>query len=357
LQKKGPLGVIQARGLFLAVADGLAAAHAQNIVHRDVKPGNILVRPAAPPVLVDFGLATPASGKGLTTTGRATGCTVMFAAPEQLRGKPADARTDVYCLAASMYYSLNYDKPDLREPDQYEPRHAPEPLREALTQALEPKPEKRPPNAGAFRELLRQNAAAPRKPPVQPSPQKALPVQPLRRPESGRTVTPPPLPNDEEILDVIPVSNLPPPPPRLPATPDPRLGMYQGLWGHDVTSGVPIWTAFQIVGIERPSGRATVQASYTSGGANAQGCLTGTIADNGALTLFGAVHGAEGRWDVRIDGEIFFGGLRGRYTSQFHPSGAAQGMMAVNAMFNPIGAAMQAAALQPRSGMFVLQKQ
>ncbi|HVS34163.1 MAG TPA: serine/threonine-protein kinase, partial [Gemmataceae bacterium] len=358
LQKKGPLSVVQGIGLFLTVADGLAAAHAQNIVHRDVKPANILVRRAAPPVLVDFGLAAPASGKGLTTTGRSAGCTVMFAAPEQLRGKPADARTDVYCLAASLYYALNYDKPEIREPDQYEPRHAPEQAREALTQALEPKPERRPPNAAAFRELLRKGPPASRKTPVQaPPPKQANPIQPVRTAEARRAATPPPLPEAEEILDVIPVAELAPPPPRMAPPPDQRLGMYQGLWGHDATSGMPIWAAFQIVGIERPSGRATVQASYTSGGAGAQGCLTGTIADNGALMLVGAVHGAEGRWDVRIDGEIFFGGLRGRYTSQFHPNGAAQSLLAMNAMFNPVGAAMQAAALRPKSGMFALQKQ
>ena len=228
LQKKGPLGVIQARGLFLAVADGLAAAQAQNIVHRDVKPGNILVRPAAPPVLVDFGLATPASGKGLTTTGRATGCTVMFAAPEQLRGKPADARTDVYCLAASMYYSLNYDKPDLREPDQYEPRHAPEPLRKRRRRRWSRSRKNDRLTPGRSASCSSKTPRATRKPPVQPSPQKALRVQPLRRPESGRTVTPPPLPNDEEFwmsFRCRPAA----PSARLPATPDPRLGITRAL--------------------------------------------------------------------------------------------------------------------------------
>ena len=84
----------------------------------------------------------------------------MFAAPEQLRGKPADARTDVYALAASLFYALNYDKPDLREPDQYEPEHAPEALREVLTRALHPKPERRYANAGEFRAALEKPRAA-----------------------------------------------------------------------------------------------------------------------------------------------------------------------------------------------------
>ena len=121
---------------------------------------------------------------------------------------------------------------------------------------------------------------------------------------------------------------------------------------------MPVWAAFQVVAIDRPSGRATVDASYTCGGAAARGRLDGTIAANGAMTLFGAVHGAEGRWDVRINGDVFLGGMKGQYTSQFQPNAATQGLLAVNAMWNPLGAALQAqAAMQPRSGTFMLQKQ
>ncbi len=167
LRKKGPLTVGQARGVFLAAADGLAAAHARGVIHRDVKPDNILLaRPNGLPVLVDFGLATLADGAGLTKTGQSAGYTVLFAAPEQLRGRPADARSDVYCLAATLYYALNYDKPDLRDPDRFEPEHAPEELREILTRALHPRPEKRYANAGEFRAALEKPVAPP--PPVKP---------------------------------------------------------------------------------------------------------------------------------------------------------------------------------------------
>ena len=122
------------------------------MVHRDVKPGNIMLRaPNGSPVLVDFGLASVGEGKGLTKTGLSAGYTPMFAAPEQLRGKSADARSDVYALAAALFYALNYDTPDRREPDQFEPDHAPEALREVLTRVLHPKPEKRYANAGEFR--------------------------------------------------------------------------------------------------------------------------------------------------------------------------------------------------------------
>ena len=81
------------------------------------------------PVLVDFGLASAGEGAGLTKTGRSAGHTPMFAAPEQLRGKSADARSDIYCLAATIYYALNYHQPEHREPDRFEEDSVPEALR------------------------------------------------------------------------------------------------------------------------------------------------------------------------------------------------------------------------------------
>ena len=130
----------------------------RGVVHRDVKPANILLRKDGTPVLVDFGLAALATGSGLTKTGQSAGYTAFFAAPEQLRGKAADARSDVYCLAASLWYALNYDKPDLREPDYFKPDHAPEGLRDLLTRALHPWPGSRPADAGEFRTLLEATA-------------------------------------------------------------------------------------------------------------------------------------------------------------------------------------------------------
>jgi molecular chaperone DnaK len=155
LQRRGALTLRQARPLFLAVADGLAAAHERSIIHRDIKPANILLRRDGTPVLVDFGLAAVADDRGLTKTGRSAGYTAMFAAPEQLRSKPADVRSDIYSLAASLYYALVYDKPEHREPDQFEPKLVPEVLRDLLTSALHSKLERRPQTIEAFGEVLR----------------------------------------------------------------------------------------------------------------------------------------------------------------------------------------------------------
>ncbi|HEY7157544.1 MAG TPA: serine/threonine-protein kinase, partial [Gemmataceae bacterium] len=178
LQQRGALTLQQARPVFLAVADGLAVAHARGIVHRDIKPANILLRRDDTPVLVDFGLAAVADDKGLTQTGRAAGYTAMFAAPEQLRGKSADARSDIYSLAASLYYALAYDKPEHREPDRFEAEYVSEVLRELLTAALHNKPERRPQNIAAFREALSVPTAPPPPPPSQPPPPPPPPPPP-----------------------------------------------------------------------------------------------------------------------------------------------------------------------------------
>ena len=96
------------RGLA-AVADGLEALHREGIVHRDVKPNNVMVDPAGDGkmILADFGLASTASSVSLTRTGEAVG-TPLYMSPEQMLGKKdeIDARTDVYGLGATLYEAL-----------------------------------------------------------------------------------------------------------------------------------------------------------------------------------------------------------------------------------------------------------
>ena len=89
------------------VADGLHALHAAGIVHRDVKPQNLIVRPDGQMILADFGLARSAQAVALTQTGDALG-TPLYMSPEQMLGQKGevDARTDVYGLGATMYEAL-----------------------------------------------------------------------------------------------------------------------------------------------------------------------------------------------------------------------------------------------------------
>jgi eukaryotic-like serine/threonine-protein kinase len=83
---------------------GLAAAHAQGVVHRDIKPDNLILDQAGNAKLMDFGIARPITrqGPGVTQEGWVVG-TPQFMAPEQLEGRPVDARTDVYSTGVVLY--------------------------------------------------------------------------------------------------------------------------------------------------------------------------------------------------------------------------------------------------------------
>jgi TolB-like protein len=100
-----------------AVADGLSSAHARGIVHRDLKPGNIFIMRDGLVKIVDFGLATdaafqPTSGGAAAETapGMIFG-TVGYMSPEQVRGEPADHRSDIYSLGCVLYETLARERP------------------------------------------------------------------------------------------------------------------------------------------------------------------------------------------------------------------------------------------------------
>jgi serine/threonine protein kinase/tetratricopeptide (TPR) repeat protein len=88
-----------------AVADALAHAHAAGVLHRDVKPSNVMVAQDGRVLLLDFGLASAPESSGLTRTGSLLG-SLPYMSPEQVRGEPLDARTDVYSLGATLYELL-----------------------------------------------------------------------------------------------------------------------------------------------------------------------------------------------------------------------------------------------------------
>jgi len=105
LQQSGRLDPRQTLEMIAQAADALHAAHEAGIVHRDVKPSNLLIRPGGAVVLVDFGVARSTTATGITGTNVVMG-TAHYMAPEQAEGKPVSAVTDVYALGAVAYCCL-----------------------------------------------------------------------------------------------------------------------------------------------------------------------------------------------------------------------------------------------------------
>ncbi|WP_435056334.1 serine/threonine-protein kinase [Streptomyces venezuelae] len=123
LDRTGPLPVQTAARIAGQVASALDAAHAHDLVHRDVKPGNILIAPGTDrdhpehAYLTDFGLTKKSlSLTGFTTDGQFVG-TVTYVAPEQISGKPVDGRCDVYSLGCVVYEALAGEPPFQRDDD------------------------------------------------------------------------------------------------------------------------------------------------------------------------------------------------------------------------------------------------
>jgi serine/threonine-protein kinase len=105
LKASGPLPVAKAIDVAAQVADALACAHTHGVVHRDVKPANILLRDDGHVKVADFGIAKAGAGHDLTRTGVVMG-TAKYLSPEQVSGNPADAGSDIYALGIVLYEML-----------------------------------------------------------------------------------------------------------------------------------------------------------------------------------------------------------------------------------------------------------
>ena len=105
-----PLPFDQIGDIIAQVADALDFAHAKGIVHRDVKPANIILVEGNRAKITDFGIAKIATGGNLTTTGQFLG-TPNYMAPEQIKGAPVDGRTDIFSLGICLYECLTRRKP------------------------------------------------------------------------------------------------------------------------------------------------------------------------------------------------------------------------------------------------------
>jgi serine/threonine-protein kinase len=171
LKREGRLPYAEAVWLVLQVAEGLEAAHRFGLVHRDVKPENILLDAEAQALLADFGVAQDL--RHTDTEGAWAGLAVgtpEFMAPEQLRGEEIDQRTDIYALGAVLYDLLSGRLPfsgetpyeiaaqvlrgALRPPSAFEP-NIPVELEQVVLTALARDPNARYPNMTEFMLALR----------------------------------------------------------------------------------------------------------------------------------------------------------------------------------------------------------
>jgi len=108
LQERGPLPIAEACEYVIQSCRGLAAAHERNIIHRDIKPGNLMITPGGAIKIADFGLAKVYEGEGgaqSTVIG-----TPYFMPPEQFEGRAKDGRTDIYALGVTFYYMLTMQR-------------------------------------------------------------------------------------------------------------------------------------------------------------------------------------------------------------------------------------------------------
>ncbi|MEK7484550.1 MAG: HEAT repeat domain-containing protein [Planctomycetota bacterium] len=110
IQQKGSIHWIRATKTIRAVAQGLQAAHDENIVHCDVKPENIMMPTKGQAKITDFGLAQDLHGPSISNFGKVIG-TSYFMSPEQCNGLEVDWRTDIYSLGISFYYAITGQKP------------------------------------------------------------------------------------------------------------------------------------------------------------------------------------------------------------------------------------------------------
>jgi len=163
LQEEGKLAPERAAGLLLDLLGTLDAAHRAGIVHRDVKPANVLLTADGSALLTDFGLAKGSAYTVLTRRGQVLG-TVDYLAPEIIRGEPATPASDLYGLGCVVYDCLAGKPPfagkGLLELGLAQLEEEPQPPCEgslgwAVLQALEKDPARRPPTAVAYASMLR----------------------------------------------------------------------------------------------------------------------------------------------------------------------------------------------------------
>ncbi len=180
--EKGPVPVADALNYTDQVLAALSYAHGKHVIHRDIKPGNMMLTPQGVVKLMDFGLARSADEVGLTMTGTTLG-SLDYASPEQVQSQPTDERSDLYSVGVSLYqlvtgqrmFSVTSSfsimeaqiKETPRPPIEIVPS-IPRALNDVIMRAVSKDPAQRFQSADAFRSALAQVAQTGVQPSAQP---------------------------------------------------------------------------------------------------------------------------------------------------------------------------------------------
>jgi serine/threonine-protein kinase len=161
LEREKTLPEQQVISIIAQTALALDAAHREGLVHRDIKPGNLLIAPDGQVKITDFGIARVANQVSLTQTGQVMG-TVQYLAPEQATGKPASAMGDIYSLGIVAYEALAGKRPfkgetqmaiamaQINETPPPLPEHIDAKLQKLIMDCMAKKPDQRPSSALAL---------------------------------------------------------------------------------------------------------------------------------------------------------------------------------------------------------------
>jgi serine/threonine protein kinase len=238
----GPIAVTDAINYIGQVLNALSYAHQQNVIHRDIKPGNMMLTPQGVVKVMDFGIARSDTDLTLTLAGTSLG-TVNYMSPEQVKGEPTDPRSDLYSVGICLYEMVTGKKPFMagsdysimtahvneaaRPPIELQPE-LPAALNQIILMAIAKDPSQRFQTAAAFRNAL--NSVPDHARGVSPTEVAAATSAPAASTASMSSFQSPAMPVSQTATVVAaPGSTQPMPMPNAPVPPPPSTG-HRGLY-------------------------------------------------------------------------------------------------------------------------------